>query len=1430
MKFLSHSLHKLRRRLAGGAAVFCLVLEATANPTGLAVASGSATVQQNGSQFTVTASQNAQLTWQSFNIAAGETTIFKQPSAQSIVWNRINDQNPSQIFGNLQANGVVVLLNSSGFYFGPNSYVSAAGLVVSTAQYLPPENSGGAWQFNGPPPLASIVNYGKINVGQNGSAFLIADQIENHGTIAAPGGSIGLAAGQTVLLSERPDGRGMSLQVKLPQGSVDNYGNLIADAGTIALNAQVINQNGLVQANSVQNQNGVIELVAADQLNLGANSIIQANGDNSPSGSAGGNVTLQSDNDFADDVGSQIILTGGAHGGNGGNVEISAPSIQSLNSSIDARAQPGSTAGKLLLDPDYIILDSSGSGSANGGTVLAGSGAGTLDLNVNSAFANVAVSEIMLQAKHDITIAGNTFWSLSDTIGANFGGIYSGLLTLEAGGNIIFGNNAIIYDANGWSVSLKAGVNDFTAGTVQSPPANNPTSSGNIYLDGANGQDGANGISLGGSIQTTSGNIDLLAGQDIQIGSGSVTTVGGGSITATAVAGSVNTGTDAGAFTFSSTAPLYSVDTSFPGTLGGISTAAGGDVTISAGKDIISYLPSGFIDQGKALTMDPGSGAFGSGNVILNAGRNVEGHFVVTTGVGTINAGNNAGTLSGNANDDGTAGRELALSLVAGGWTVNAGQDILLQEVRNPNGIFNEAGRASSHVFDYAPDDYVTLNGGNSVQLLGDNVPRNNDEQATPIPIIYPPILNINAGAGGVILGKDVILYPSAQGSLDITTTGGGAFESLDYANYLSGLLTTPPGNELKIILSDSSRNQYVFSGTPFGISDHATTPIHLNSPTEVALNISGDMDNIELVSPEEAQINVVGNMNNSSLIAQNLHATDVTSINVGQTARNNMESSGILNPATDSTLTVGGDILNAGEFNSISLASAPNLGLLAQAYDPITQQVVPLADLLSRLHYDPTTKLLTFQGQMSANYKDDLTSLQVVAGYNLDGTPLTTTVNILTPAQANALYQASLNSPTTQNPGYFIGGGGQLNITARNLNLGSTLGIQSVGPQNNSALANYFTRGADINITLTGNLDMFSTTISSINGGNITVDAGVVPQYDNDQLTGYEVINPDAQINVGSDFFTGDNGYVRGLFTAGPGNVTVVAGGNINLNGSRIAGYDGGNVTIESLQGNVDAGVGGSSAVAVNEIYVDPVTRRIYSYSPTIPGSGILATTFPPRSSLFPAPEYGVGDILVETPNGNINASSGGILQFPLNGIGSSTATVTLLAGEDANGNIISPGRNIDASGSGVIGGNVTLRASGNISGLVLARGNGNVVAQDNANVTVLAQGNANVSAGGSISGTIIGIGGVSASGESVSAALLSNNSISGATSGQSGMTQGTAANAASSAASNDSSNQAADKTTASDNTDDLTKNKKPVTLAQKTGRVTVLLPTKTN
>jgi hypothetical protein len=275
-------------------------------------------------------------------------------------------------------------------------------------------------------------------------------------------------------------------------------------------------------------------------------------------------------------------------------------------------------------------------------------------------------------------------------------------------------------------------------------------------------------------------------------------------------------------------------------------------------------------------------------------------------------------------------------------------------------------------------------------------------------------------------------------------------------------------------------------------------------------------------------------------------------------------------------------------------------------------------------------------------------------------------------------------------------------------------------------------------------------------------------------------------------------------------------------------------------LNGDVNAGTGASTPVSVSGYYENPSTHIVYEDTPQIPFSGIVALTFPTDAS-YPAPTATLGNILVEAPNGDVNANAAGILQLPENNLDYPDAVTTVLAGyelRDSMGNPVTAGdmadgtpvwvsadRNINAIGSGIIASNAKLDATGDINGLIFARNNIDISAQQNINVTALGVGNVSVSsASGTISGEIIGVGSVSVSGSSIDASLVSAN-VSGATSGQSGLAQGTAANATSQSASSDDSNKpVAD----SGDTDDKKKKGKGIMLAQKVSRVTVILPPK--
>lgn len=1328
--------------------VFAMADRGFSAPVGMTVQQGAATASQDGHHLSITASHNAFLNWQSFNINAGETARFIQPSAASVVWNRIHDANPSRILGHLEANGVVVLMNESGFYFGPDSFVNAAGLVVSTAPVTPVDASAGLfWQFHGPPPKAGIINYGHLGTSQGGSLFLIGEHIENHGTLSAPGGTASLLAGSEVLLSSRPDGLGLSSPVKLPSGTIRNSGRIVADAGTIALNARVVNQDGLVQANSIRERNGVIELVASESIQLGEHSDISARG-GTEGPSRGGNVNLTSDRILQDRAGSRISVTGGAEGGDGGSVEFSAPDMSSIRSAVDARAQAGGRGGSLLIDPQDIVIGASGTGGIGSGEVGSGSppATGTLQLDVNSAF--LGFSQITLQAARNISVAAGTLWDIAASTGL---AEPQSLLKLEAGNHVSIASGASILAGENWSVTLHAG-RDFSTPDSVRPGV------GNIGFSGT------------ASLQAENGNIDLLAGNNITVAGGYVRTVNGGNVSARALGGSINTGTLNNGFIF------RPFDRGFPDpydvhpNLGGISTANGGNVSLTAGQDVISLLPS----SGGNPT-DAGSGAFGAapGTVTIQAGRDVQGHFVVRNGTGTIDAGR----------DGGTAGRLLALSVVNGGWTVHATRDLLLQEVRNPNGTFNNLGSSSSpwyHWFDYSPGTYAILSGGNSVQLRGTGLPRLSDAFEQGITPVYPGRLAITAGAGGVAIGNDVTLFPSPEGGLTLTTTDGGS------------LVGTRPGDLTQLVVSDSGKTQYREFGD-FGVSDHAPVPVHLKDPKPVALDIGGDMSGMLLATPTRADISVAGDMINSRFDGQNLRDSDVTTIHVG------------------------GDIINRNEFTSVPLATPPDPGVFDLVYPPLPGAVAGVQNLLT---YNAATRELVFQGRMTGDQLQALVNLRVRTfdpnGFPIldaSGEPATAPAAFASEAALNQLYERSQDVPLNPDTGYRLGGPGTFDIRARNLDLGATVGIVSQGPRANHALAKDFTHGADINIVLSGSLTMFSTKIATLNGGDISILAG-------------------NEVNVGSRTFSVGDANARGIYTTDPSDVTVLARGNIHVNGSRIAAYDGGNLLVRSSEGNIDAGSGGRGAATVEKLDVDPVTREIRTYSPTIPGSGIIATTFPrPLDPSFPPSLNPVGNITVETPRGDIIASAGGVVQMPLNGIGNNLGTVSLAAGtKDPDGRVVHVG-NIDASGSGVIGSNVKLDATGNIKGVVFARENLELRAKENVSVTALAGVSADVGAGGNISGTIIGGGSVTATGVSVDAALLSQNvSASGDVgSSQVGFSQGAAAASTSQGMSSEAQARTAATAKPSDGDEDPKRrtNNLPV-LARTVGRVTVILPVK--
>ena len=374
-----------------------------------------------------------------------------------------------------------------------------------------------------------------------------------------------------------------------------------------------------------------------------------------------------------------------------------------------------------------------------------------------------------------------------------------------------------------------------------------------------------------------------------------------------------------------------------------------------------------------------------------------------------------------------------------------------------------------------------------------------------------------------------------------------------------------------------------------------------------------------------------------------------------------------------------------------------------------------------------------------------------------------------------------------------YLAGPGHFEVTAGNIDLGSSDGIQVLS--GNSALAAISPYGADLTINTSGSLDMTYSKVA---------DEG---------LLGGIQLNIGGTLDVGSEInpFSDPNAAV-GIFTTGGGGISITATGDVDVDGSRIAAYDGGNINIRSTTGDVNAGTGGTGNVSLQGVYLNSQTGQLVSFDDSIPGSGIMATALPHA----PAP---LGNIVIGTPEGSINASKGGILQIALNGANSQDSSITLNAGKDIN-----------ATGSGIIGANLQLTAGGSVNGVLVSTGEINVAAAVNANVTAFAKGDVSISATGDVTGTVMTAGSASVSGESITAALISQSvATSGSTTGAAiGVPQSNVPKEDSKVA-DDASTMAA-MSNEIDSDDDKKKNNKTITLAQRSGRVTVILPGKKN
>ncbi len=237
-------------------------------PTGGKVASGNVTIGATSpTAMTITqTSATGIVNWSSFSIGQGNQVQFNNGAGATL--NRVTGNVPSSINGLLSATGSVYLINPSGIAVGPSGVINTGGsfvgstLDVKDADFL----AGGARTFSGDS-TASVVNLGKIG-SSNGDVVLIARKVQNDGALTARNGTVAMASGSEVVLSDGSLGNG-KVQVRLPaqNGEIRNTGRIRAAEVELRANGGNIyalagNTGGAITATGVASKGGRIFLTA----------------------------------------------------------------------------------------------------------------------------------------------------------------------------------------------------------------------------------------------------------------------------------------------------------------------------------------------------------------------------------------------------------------------------------------------------------------------------------------------------------------------------------------------------------------------------------------------------------------------------------------------------------------------------------------------------------------------------------------------------------------------------------------------------------------------------------------------------------------------------------------------------------------------------------------------------------------------------------------------------------------------------------------------------------------------------------------------------------------------------------------------------------------------------------------------------------------
>ncbi len=258
----------------------------------------------------------------------------------------------------------MTLFSANGILIGPSAAINVNSLVASGLKVDEEKFLKGNHVFFNPDGTegGKVVNQGLIQAATGGSVSLVGGAVKNEGTILATAGQVNLLAGKKVTMDFDGDGLiQFTVDEKILQNAhdlddaVSNTGTINAEGGSVILHGKaakdvftnVVNNSGVIGASKIQNEGGVIKLVA----NGASNSLINTGTLSAPSSDGdGGMVEI-----FASDtaiISEDALITSASTSGKGGQVIVEGEKVGLLhNARIDVSGETG--GGEVLIGGDY---------------------------------------------------------------------------------------------------------------------------------------------------------------------------------------------------------------------------------------------------------------------------------------------------------------------------------------------------------------------------------------------------------------------------------------------------------------------------------------------------------------------------------------------------------------------------------------------------------------------------------------------------------------------------------------------------------------------------------------------------------------------------------------------------------------------------------------------------------------------------------------------------------------------------------------------------------------------------------------------------------------------------------------------------------------------------------------------------------------------